>query len=158
MSTKADGFVSVTGDDENDIMACVTAKQNGAARVVALVQKPRYLPILAAIPTLDAAVSLHLNAVNNSLRLIRRGPVVSAASLREVDAEVIELVAGINSRVTHKEINSLKLPDDALIGAIVRRDRVFVPTGDLVIQVGDHVIIFSLPHAIPAVEALFSEK
>lgn len=155
---EADGFVSVTGDDENDIMACVTAKQNGAARVVALVQKPRYLPILASIPTLDAAVSLHINAVNNSLRLIRRGPVVSAASLREVDAEVIELVAGINSRVTHKEISHLKLPDDALIGAIVRRDRVFVPTGDLVIQVGDRVIIFSLPDAIPAVEALFSEK
>ncbi len=152
-----DGFVSVTGDDEDDIMACVTAKQNGAARVLALVQKPRYLPILAAIPTLDAVVSRHLTAVSNILRLIRRGQIVSATSLREIDAEVIELVAGVNSKIVHKTLISFrgKFPDDALIGAIVRRDKVLVPTGDSVIQPGDRVIVFSMPDAIPTVEKFF---
>ena len=155
-----EGFVSVTGDDEHDVMACVTAKQNGAARVLALVQKPRYLPILAAIPTLDAAVSSHLTAVGNILRLVRRGQIVSVASLREIDAEVIELVAGRNSKVIHKNLISLRdeLPADALIGAIVRRDQVLVPTGDSVIQTGDRVIVFSMPDAIPSVEKLFTER
>jgi trk system potassium uptake protein TrkA len=155
-----EGFVSVTGDDEHDVMACVTAKQNGAARVLALVQKPRYLPILAAIPTLDAAVSSHLTAVGNILRLVRRGQIVSVASLREIDAEVIELVAGRNSKIIHKNLTSLRgeLPDDALIGAIVRRDQVLVPTGDSVIQTGDRVIVFSMPDAIPSVEKLFTER
>lgn len=155
-----DGFVAVTGDDENDVMSCVTAKQNGASRVLALVQNPRYLPMLAAIPALDAAVSRHLIAVGHILRLIRRGQIVSVASLREIDAEVIELVAGIHSRIVHKELISLrgKFPADALIGAIVRRDKVIVPTGDSVIQPGDRVIVFSLPDAIPSVEKLFSDK
>ncbi len=154
-----DGFVSVTGDDENDIMACVTAKQRGAVRVLALVQNPRYLPILATIPALDAAVSRHLIAVGSILRLVRRGQIVSVAPLREVDAEVIELVAGVRSKIAHKTITSLrgKFPDDALIGAIVRRDRVIVPTGDCVIQPGDRVIVFSMPEAIPSVEKFFVE-
>jgi trk system potassium uptake protein TrkA len=152
-----DGFVSVTGDDEDDILACVTAKQYGAARVLALVQNPRYLPILAEIPALDAIVSRHLTAVGNILRLVRRGDIVSVASLREIDAEVIELVAGVNSRIVHKEIISFrnKFPEDALIGAIVRRDRVIVPTGNCVIQPGDRVIVFSMPEAISSVEKFF---
>ena len=152
-----DGFVSVTGDDENDILACVTAKQYGAVRVLALVQNPRYLPILAEIPALDAIVSRHLTAVGNILRLVRRGDIVSVASLREIDAEVIELVAGVNSRIVHKEIISFrnKFPEDALIGAIVRRDRVIVPTGNCVIQPGDKVIVFSMPEAISSVEKFF---
>ena len=154
-----DGFVSVTGDDENDVMACVTAKQNGAAWTAPLVQKPRYLPILANIPTLDTAVSRHLTVVNNILRLVRRGQIVSAASLREIDAEVIELVAGPKSQITYKEIKHLRgtLPDDVLLGAIVRQDRVLIPTGESVIQVGDRVIIFSMPDSIPVVEKLFVE-
>lgn len=153
-----DGFVSVTGDDENDIMACVTAKQNGAARVLALVQQPRYLPILAAIPTLDSVVSRHLTAVSNILRLVRGGHIVSLASLREIDAEAIELVAEANSRIVRKNLRSLggKFPEDALIGAIVRRDQVLLPTGDSVIQAGDRIIIFTMLHAISSVEKLFA--
>jgi trk system potassium uptake protein TrkA len=140
-------------------MACVTAKQHGAARVLALVQQPRYLPILESIPTLDAAVSRHLTAVSSILQLVRRGQIVSAASLREIDAEVIELVAGPNSQITYNEIQHLggMLPDDALIGAIVRQDRVLIPTGQSVIQAGDRVIIFTMPDSIPVVEKLFVE-
>ena len=40
------GFVSVTGDDENDIMACMTAKDNGAQRVLALVQTTTVSPFV----------------------------------------------------------------------------------------------------------------
>ena len=154
-----DGFVSVTGDDENDVMACVTAKQRGAVRVFALVQQPRYLSILENIPTLDAAVSRHLTAVSNILRFVRQGQIVSAASLREIDAEVIELIAGPNSQITYNEIQHLggMLPEDVLIGAIVRQNRVLIPTGQSVIQAGDRVIVFTMPNSIPVVEKLFVE-
>ena len=154
------GFVSVTGDDEGDIMACMTAKENGAQRVLALVQQPRYLPLLARIPRLDGAVSRHLTVVSNILRLIRRGQIVSVASLHGIDAEVIEIIAGINSKIVHKELISFKtkFPENAFIGAIIRRDRLIIPTGQSVIQPTDRVIVFSMPGAIPVVEDLFAER
>ena len=154
------GFISVTGDDEDDIMACMTAKENGAQRALALVQQPRYLPLLARIPRLDGAVSRHLTVVSNILRLIRRGQIVSVASLHGIDAEVIEIVAGINSKIVHKELASFKtkFPENAFIGAIIRRDRLIIPTGQSVIQPADRVIVFSLPGAIPVVEDLFAER
>ena len=157
---EVNGFVSVTGDDENDIMACMTAKENGAQRVLALVQQPHYLPLLARIPRLDGAVSRHLTVVSNILRLIRRGQIVSVASLHGIDAEVIEIVAGVNSKIAHKELVSFKtkFPENAFIGAIIRRDRLIIPTGRSVIQPTDRVIVFSMPGAIPVVEDLFAER
>ena len=154
------GFVSVTGDDENDIMACMTAKENGAQRALALVQQPRYLPLLARIPRLDGAVSRHLTVVSNILRLIRRGNIVSVASLHGIDAEAIEIVAGVNAKIVHKELSFLKtkFPENAFIGAIIRREKLIIPTGQSVIQPADRVIVFSMPGAIPVVEDLFAER
>ncbi len=157
---EVNGFISVTGDDEGDIMACMTAKENGAQRVLALVQQPRYLPLLARIPRLDGAVSRHLTVVSNILRLIRRGQIISVASLHGIDAEVIEIVAGVNSKIAHKELVTFKtkFPENAFIGAIIRRDRLIIPTGQSVIQPTDRVIVFSMPGAIPVVEDLFAER
>lgn len=154
------GFVSVTGDDENDIMACMTAKEHGAQRALALIQQPRYLPLLARIPRLDGAVSRHLTVVSNLLRLIRRGNIVSVASLHEIDAEVIEIVTGVNAKIAHKELGSLKtkFPDNAFIGAILRRENLIIPHGETVIQPADRVIVFSMPEAIPAVEDMFAAR
>ena len=154
------GFVSVTGDDENDIMACMTAKEQGAQRVLALVQQPRYLPLLARIPRLDGAVSRHLTVVSNILRLIRRGNIVSVASLHGIEAEVIEIVAGVNAKIVHKELTTFKttFPENAFIGAVIRRERLIIPTGQSVIQPADRVIVFSMPGAIPVVEDLFAER
>ena len=154
------GFISVTGDDENDIMACMTAKENGAQRVLALVQQPRYLPLLARIPRLDGAVSRHLTVVSNILRLIRRGNIVSVASLHGIDAEAIEIVAGVNAKIVHKELARLKtkFPENAFIGAIIRREKLIIPTGQSVIQPADRVIVFSMPGAISIVEDLFAER
>ena len=154
------GFVSVTGDDENDIMACMTAKEHGAQRVLSLIQQPRYLPLLARIHRLDGAVSRHLTVVSNLLRLIRRGNIVSVASLHEIDAEVIELVAGVNSKIVHKELSSLKakFPDHAFIGAILRREKHIIPHDNTVIQPADRVIVFSMPDAIPVVEDMFAAR
>ncbi len=155
-----DGFVSVTGDDEDDIMACMTAKEHGAQRVLALVQQPSYLPLLARIPRLDSAVSRHLTVVSNILRLIRHGNIISVASLHGIDAEVIEIAAGINAKIVHKELSHFKtkFPENAFICAIFRRERLIIPTGQSVIQPADRVIVFSMPEAIPVVEDLFAER
>ena len=156
----ANGFVSVTGDDENDIMACMTAKEHGAQRVLALIQQPSYLPLLARIPRLDGAVSRHLTVVSNILRLIRHGNIISVASLYGIDAEVIEIVAGVNAKIVHKELSQFKtkFPENAFICAILRRERLIIPTGQAVIQPADRVIVFSMPEAIPVVEDLFAER
>ena len=152
----ADGFISVTGHDEDDIMACVTAKQSGAKHVSALIQQPRYLPILADIPLLDAVVSRHLVAVSEILHLVRRGNIISAAPLHDIEAEILEIIVDPGAKIAGKTVQSIRFPDHASIAAVIRENgHLIVATGDLTILPKDRVIVFSLPDAIPHVEALF---
>ena len=152
----ADGFVSATGDDDSDVMACIAAKKKGCPRVLTLIQKPRYLPIIESIPTLDGAVSRHLAAVGAALKLIRKGNVISAAALHEIDAEALELVARGSAKAAGKQIAEMDFPKDAIIGAVVRDGQLFMPRGSDTIEPGDRLVVLCLPHAIQHVEKLFA--
>ena len=63
-------------------------------------------------------------------------------------------------RLSTKNSPSFKtqFPENAFIGAVIRRERLIIPTGQSVIQPADRVIVFSMPGAIPIVEDLFAER
>ena len=153
---EADSFISVTGDDEDDIMSCILSTAEGADRTIPLIQEPTYLPILASISEIDSAVSRHLTLVNDILRLLRTGNVLKDVLIKDIDAEVLELVVDSKSKVCNKKISSISFPRETVVGAIVRSGKVVLPKGNVIIEAGDDVVIFSQPESIPQVESLFA--
>ena len=153
---EADSFISVTGDDEDDIMSCILSTAEGAERTIPLIQEPTYLPILASITEIDSAVSRHLTLVNDILRLLRSGNVLKDVLIKDIDAEVLELVVNEKAKACNKKVSSIHFPRDAVIGAILRSGKVVLPTGDVIIQPGDDIVIFSQPESIPQIESLFA--
>ena len=153
---EADSFISVTGDDEDDIMSCILSTAEGADRTIPLIQEPTYLPILASITEIDSAVSRHLTLVNDILRLLRTGNVLKDILIKDIDAEVLELVVGPKSKVCNKKIRSINFPRETVVGAIVRSGKVVLPEGNVIIEAGDDVVIFSQPESIPQIESLFA--
>ena len=153
---EADSFISVTGDDEDDIMSCILSTAEGADRTIPLIQEPTYLPILASITEIDSAVSRHLTLVNDILRLLRTGNVLKDVLIKDIDAEVLELVVGSKSKVRNKKISDINFPRETVVGAIVRSGKVVLPEGNVIIEAGDDVVIFSQPESIPQIESLFT--
>ena len=153
---EADSFISVTGDDEDDIMSCILSTAEGADRTIPLIQEPTYLPILASITEIDSAVSRHLTLVNDILRLLRTGNVLKDVLIKDIDAEVLELVVGSKSKVCNKKISAINFPRETVVGAIVRSGQVVLPEGNVIIEAGDDVVIFSQPESIPQIESLFA--
>ena len=153
---EADSFISVTGDDEDDIMSCILSTAEGADRTIPLIQEPTYLPILASITEIDSAVSRHLTLVNDILRLLRTGNVLKDVLIKDIDAEVLELVVDSKSKVCNKKISEINFPRETVVGAIVRSGKVVLPKGNVIIEAGDDVVIFSQPESIPQIESLFS--
>ena len=153
---EADSFISVTGDDEDDIMSCILSTAEGADRTIPLIQEPTYLPILASITEIDSAVSRHLTLVNDILRLLRTGNVLKDVLIKDIDAEVLELVVGSKSKVCNKKISAINFPRETVVGAIVRSGKVVLPEGNVIIEAGDDVVIFSQPESIPQIESLFA--
>ncbi len=149
-----DGFVVFTGSDDTNMLASLLAKSHGVPKVVALINRIDYIPLVSRVG-IDAAVSPRLSAVNSILRYVRRGIVVGVAALRGINAEVIEFSVRSGSKLIGRPLAELKFPDHSLVGAITRGTRVMVPSGSAILDVGDKVTVLALPDAVKAVEQLF---
>ncbi len=106
---------------------------------------------------MDAVVSPNLAAISAILHFIRRGKVVSVTTVGEEAAEALEIVALETSELVGKPLREADL-QGAIIGAIVRPDEVIIPSGDDVIEAGDHVVVFALRSAIPRLESQMMVK
>ena len=150
-----DGFVAFTPRDETNMLASLLAKTQGARKVISLIKRFDYVPLVSRVG-IDAAVSPRLSTVNAILRYVRRGNVASVATIKGIDAEAIEFDVGPRTRVVGRELQDVDLPRGSVVGAILRDSTVITPRGRDVIQPGDRVVIFALPDAIADIEHLFS--
>lgn len=161
-----DLFISVTNDDENNIMAALLAKRMGARRVIALINRRAYGDLVEG-GQIDIAIAPSQATIGELLAYVRRGDVVAVHSLRRGAAEAIEAVAHgdlKSSRVIGRKVEDIDLlsgkTPGAMIGAIVRGTGdaavVLMAHHDTVIEAEDHVIVFvSNKRLIPKVEKLF---
>jgi trk system potassium uptake protein len=155
---EVDVFCALTNDDENNIMSALLAKQGGAGKVIALINRSAYVDLLQG-GKIDIALSPAHVTIGSLLAYVRRGDVAAVHSLRRGAAEVLELVVHgdrQSSRVVGRRIDEIDLPKGATIGAIVRGDEVIMGHHDSVIEAEDHVIVFVVNKAmVHRVEKLF---
>jgi trk system potassium uptake protein TrkA len=156
---ETDLFVSVTNDDEANIMSALLAKRMGARRVIALINRRAYGDLMQG-GQIDIAISPAQATLGSLLEHVRRGDVVAVHSVRRGRAEAIELIAHgdqKSSRVIGRRIRDIKLPPGATIVGIVRGSHAIVAEEDShVIEPDDHVVVFlTQVHSIPKVEKLF---
>ena len=151
-----DFFLSLSEDDESNILAALLAKKYGAKRTVVITNDPDYLPILDSIG-MDVTINPRLITVSAILKHLRRGRIMSVFKLSE-DAEVIEIGVDSKSSIIGKKMAKVKFPSDSMIGAILRKGDMLVPNGDIEFEQGDSVVVVALPHAIEKIEKLFGAK
>ncbi len=148
-------FLALTGHDEDNIMASLLARKLGAKKVVALVNRLNYLPMVQRLG-INTTVSTRLAAVDRILQFVRKGRIISVTTFREEESEAIELIAAPGSKYLGKKLRDLRLPRGAIVGAIARPSgEVLVPRGDASIQAGDRVIFFCLESSVPLLESAF---
>lgn len=153
-----DTFISVTNDEEANILTALLAKRMGAGRCIALIDKPEYLSMVSTVG-IDVGVSPRLASVSGILQFVRRGKILAVTQLMEERVEAIETIAMETSDIASKPLKELKFPQGALIGAVVRgKNEVIIPEGKTLIQPGDKVIIFALPKAVPKIEKMLMVK
>ncbi len=150
-----DAFIAVTGDDETNIVTSLMAKHLEVPKIIALINKTSYAPIIPTIG-INAHISKQLLTVNAILKFIRRGSVVSIASIPGIAAEALELIPNPGSKITKKPLKDLKFPKEALLGAVMRDSDVFIPIGSTQIKAGDKVVLFALPSSIHDLEKMFN--
>lgn len=155
---QCDAFCAVTNDDEVNIMSSLLAKRLGVRQVVTLIGKPAYVDLVQG-GDIEIAISPQQATISSLLTYVRRADVARVHSLRRGAAEAIEAVAhgdARSSRVVGRPISDIDLPAGATIGAIARGEKVLIAHDDVVVEAGDHVILFLVDkRQVAAVERLF---
>lgn len=152
-----DVVVTLTNDEETNILTSLLAKRMGAPKIITKISKFSYFPLMSMIG-LEQVVSPRLSAINTIIQHIRRGKVLSTKSIRDEQAEIMEAVALETSDIVGKPIKEISIPEGALVTGIIRNDTVIIPTGESVIKPGDRIIIFAKRQAIPKIEKILAVK
>jgi trk system potassium uptake protein TrkA len=158
---QTDVYCALTNDDEANILSAMLAKRLGCPRVVSLINRPAYAELVEG-GSIDIAVSPQQVTLSALLTHIRQGTMVRVHSLRRGAAEAIEAVAigdRRTSRVVGRAVEELELPPGTTIGGIVRGEKLLIAHHDLVIESGDHVILFVMDkRQLPQVNLLFQPE
>ncbi len=154
---QTDVYCALTNDDEANILSAMLAKRLGCPRVMALINRPSYAELVEG-GSIDIAVSPQLVTLSALLAHIREGAPARVYSLRRGAAEVIEAIVRGDRRTSHvvgRSLDELDLPEATTIGGIVRGDKLLIAHHDIVIEPGDHLILFVMDkRQMPQVDAL----
>ncbi len=138
----ADVVVAATGDDEDNLVISLLAKQEFAVpRVVARVNHPKNRWLFTEAWGVDIAVSApHLLSALVE-EAVSVGAIVRLLQFEGSEAHLIEVTLADSSPAAGKTIEGLQLPRDASVVAVIRDSHVVVPRGDTILEVGNEVLV-----------------
>ena len=147
-----DVVISVTNNDERNLLCSLLAKQLGVKRVIARVSKVLNIPLFEKVG-IDIAVSPKTSAINEVRNDIDEADVDILATVEQGQAEVMEIP--VKQEFDGKYIKDIRFPAPAIIGVIQRRNRIIIPKGDTQIKQKDILIIFTKTDSVDKIKGLF---
>jgi trk system potassium uptake protein len=139
---EADVVAAVTGDDEDNLVISLLAKQEfGVPRVVARVNNPKNEWMFNDQWGVDVSVSTPHLITGLVEEAVSVGTFIRLLSFEGGKAKLAEVTLAEASPADGRSIVELGFPRDATVVAVLRAERLIVPRGDTVLRVGDEVLV-----------------
>ncbi len=151
-----DAFISLTQSSETNILSCLLAKKMGVKKSIAEVENIDYIDLAENIG-IGTLINTKLIAASHIYRYTMSVNVRHLKFLTFSEAEVFELEAQENSKITKEQLQHVHFPENATIGGIIRGKETIIAKGDTQIQARDNVVVFALPSAVKKVLKFFQK-
>ena len=157
-----DVFCALTDDDETNIMSAFLAKKLGAKKTLIILNNYAYINILPK-SFVDLALSPQRMTVSLVMQHLSSADLPQEVLLNMTSgAEALEGVIHNNHKTKDlfgKTYRDLPLPENAVLGAIVRNGSIFTPSKNINVEMDDHIIVFINGKTDKdQIEALFSNQ
>jgi len=150
----ADVLVAATGDDEDNLVTSLLAKQEfGVPRVLARVNHPRNEWLFNEQWGVDAAVSPPHILTALVEEAVTVGDLVRLIRLEGGRIAIVEMTLPEESPNVGRPLYELRLPPDSAIVAILREGHVVIPQPETVLVAGDEVVALAAPESEAALRA-----
>jgi trk system potassium uptake protein TrkA len=134
-------MVAATGDDEDNLVISLLAKQEFAVpRVVARVNHPDNSWLFTETWGVDVSVSTPQLLTSLVQEAVSVGDLVRLLDLEQGRVSLLEVRLAEGSPAVGKTIGQLKMPPDCTLVAIVRDKHVIAPTPDTPLHTDDEVL------------------
>lgn len=148
----SDVVISVTNNDEKNLLCSLLVKQLGVKRVISRVSKVLNVPLFEKVG-IDIAVSPKTSAINEVRNDLDENDVDILATVEQGQAEVLEIL--VKDEFNGKKIMDLRFPAPAIIGVVQRRNQVIIPKGDTQLREHDILIIFTKADTAQQIKSYF---
>ena len=152
---EAETILSLTNDDEDNIMVSVLAEKNNPnKRTIALVNKQNYSLLQSSLKINDL-VDPRNTTISTILKHVHKGTIETVYTLLDGEYEFIEAEVLETSELISKSIKDSNLPKEIRIGAVVRKKEVIIPKSDFKFEKKDLVVFLTKREHLEKVESLF---
>lgn len=145
----ADVLVSVTDNDEKNLLCSLLAKQTGVKKVISRVSKAVNVALFEKVG-IDVAISQNEAAMHEIYNHLIVPNISILATVERGQAEIMEIE--LPEKFQQRKIMDLKLPHKAVIAIVERRNRVIIPKGDTLVFPEDNLIIFTMKETSAAIQ------
>ncbi|MGF1510861.1 MAG: Trk system potassium transporter TrkA [Myxococcota bacterium] len=159
---RADLVVAVTNHDEVNLVAALSARQAGAKRTIARVQRNDWskkdVGVHYGLLGVDVVVNPSVLVAQELTKVARSHGAVEVIDLAQDRIELVQVELTDKSKLLYRPISALNLPRDTLIAAIVRDGELFVPGGADNLVPGDRIYLIGRPNRITQAEDMFTTR
>ena len=120
-----------------------------------LVNNSSYSSLLNTIG-IDITIDPRLITISTILEKVRSGRIRSIYTLGDGFGEVIEAEILANSAFANKKLKDMQLTKNIRVGAVVRKEKILIPTSETVFEINDDVVFFSETSCIKKLDKLLS--
>lgn len=146
--SSCDVVVAATGDDEDNLVISLLAKQEFAVpRIVARVNHPDNEWLFNEAWGVDVAVSTPHLLTSLVEEAVSVGDLVRLLNLEQGKVALVELTLDENSPADGKTVGELRMPPDCTLVAVVRDRHVIAPRDETPLHAGDEVLALAAPEA-----------
>lgn len=145
----ADLLIAVTGSDEFNMLTCFIAKRLGIKHTIARIRKPEYndksLSFLKKELGLSMAINPERLVSREMFNILKLPSAIKVEEFSRGNFEMVELILKENSPLDGVSLIDLKKkhPDNFLVCAVQRGDKLYIPDGNFVLKSGDKIGITS---------------
>ena len=151
---KATAFIALSDNDEQNIIACLMAKQVSKAQTICFVQKKESMESLNSmkdeyklsyVQCIESIIWPHKLLVQEIFKIITVPDAVDVENFAQGRARLFEYRIKEDSELLNKQLKDCYFNSEVLVVGIVRNEELFIPNGQSTFFLNDKVILMGTP-------------
>ncbi|MEZ5359384.1 MAG: Trk system potassium transporter TrkA [Candidatus Zixiibacteriota bacterium] len=156
---RADFFIATSNEPDYNMLSALLAKSEGAREVIAVSMDDRQDKLFHSIG-IDHVINPRLTAAKEIMQLISRGHIGVMAKLGDAEIEAARLNVPENSKIAGMPLHRAwkKIRQGAIVGMIIRDEKVIIPKAETIFEPNDHVITIAYTRSLSNIRKLFKSQ